>query len=291
MKTETADLKPLVRSIYDLQKLRIMMGNRVVQAFKTRIGQKPGMSEEELDENEQKVLASIRKEYKKITEGWAKFPRTGRSFKGTSVIHSFGELVLVHEWVELKEKEDSYFSMLRGVLKDYPIWTEFMEGVKGVGPAMAGVIISEMDPYKAEYPSSFWKYAGLDVAGDNRGRSRRKEHQVQVAYKNTDGIDAMKNSITFNPFLKTKLTGVLGPSFVKQKGSYYREIYDNYKNRIANMPAHEEKSLGHRNNMAIRYVVKRFLVDLHIKWREIEGLPVSEEYSIAKLGMVHKKAG
>jgi hypothetical protein len=42
--------------------------------------------------------------------------------------------------------------------------------------------------------------------------------------------------------------------------------------------------------MAVRYAVKRFLVDLHYKWRALEGLPVSEEYSVAKLGIIHKKA-
>jgi len=82
---------------------------------------------------------------------------------------------------------------------------------------------------------------------------------------------------------------VLGSSFVKTNGKY-REIYDNYKHRISNMPAHAEKSKGHINNMAIRYTVKRFLVDLYYNWRKLEGLPVADEYSEAKLKMVHGKA-
>ena len=82
---------------------------------------------------------------------------------------------------------------------------------------------------------------------------------------------------------------MLGSSFVKTQGPY-REVYDNYKNRIANMPAHAEKTKGHRNNMAIRYTVKRFLIDLYAAWRKLEGLPVAEEYSKAKLGIEHKVA-
>ena len=34
-------------------------------------------------------------------------------------------------------------------------------------------------------------------------------------------------------------------------------------------------------------MVKRFLVDLYINWRTLEGLPVVEEYAVAKLGMTH----
>ena len=38
----------------------------------------------------------------------------------------------------------------------------------------------------------------------------------------------------------------------------------------------------------MRYMVKRFLVDLHIKWRGLEGLEVTTEYSVGKLGIHHR---
>ncbi|MCP4149787.1 MAG: hypothetical protein GY757_18725 [bacterium] len=154
---------------------------------------------------------------------------------------------------------------------------------------MSGVIISEIDIGKALYPSSLWKYAGLDVAGDGQGRSRKKEHLVETEYTSKDGEQKMKKGITFNPFLKTKLVGVLGPAFLKAR-SPYAEIYGDYKNRLENNPKHLEKTKGHRHNMAIRYMVKRFLVDLHREWRALEGLSVSEEYSVAKLNMHHRQA-
>jgi hypothetical protein len=34
-------------------------------------------------------------------------------------------------------------------------------------------------------------------------------------------------------------------------------------------------------------MIKQFLVDLHIAWRTIEGLPVSLPYHEAKLGHLH----
>lgn len=42
--------------------------------------------------------------------------------------------------------------------------------------------------------------------------------------------------------------------------------------------------------MALRYMVKRFLVDLYKAWRALEGLPVIQEYSEAVLNMPHKQA-
>ena len=44
------------------------------------------------------------------------------------------------------------------------------------------------------------------------------------------------------------------------------------------------------HNMAVRYAVKRFLADLYVAWRTLEGLPVATEYSVGKLGIVHRVA-
>jgi len=191
--------------------------------------------------------------------------------------------------------ENKLLEGIANFLEEFPVWTEFMSGIKGLGRALAGVIISEFDIFKADTPSSFHKYAGYDVvfveneAGElvGEGRSRKKAHLVDTEYTDRDGKVQTRKSITFNPFLKTKLYN-LAVSFLKQKGrSPYADIYFDYKNRLEHAPAHKDKSLGHRHAMALRYSLKRFLIDLHIKWRELEGLPVTEEYAVAKLGLVH----
>ena len=128
------------------------------------------------------------------------------------------------------------------------------------------------------------------MAQNGAGRSRKKEHLEESEYTDKDGEVQKKMGITFNPFLKTKLVGVLGPSFLRAGDNPYRMIYDDYKHRIQNMPVHAEKTKGHIHNMAIRYMVKRFLADLYIAWRTVEGLPVADEYSVAKLHIHHKKA-
>tara|TARA_R100001086_G_scaffold36169_1_gene16307 strand:+ start:55 stop:915 length:861 start_codon:yes stop_codon:yes gene_type:complete len=286
MENQNAMLKAAVNGFYDLQKTRIQTGLRLVANFKVKIGQEPGETEQELDADAKLLLANLRVSYKKITDGITNM--TPRRFKADGLISTFSEFSLIQQYHDLVAAEEATLKQIKYAVKEFPIYTRFLEDVKGVGPTMAAVIISGFDITKAQYPSSLWKYAGLDVVNGD-GRSRKKEHLVDQTYTDKDGKVQTKKGISFNPFLKTKLIGVLGSSFVKTNGEY-RDIYDNYKNRISNMPAHAEKSKGHLNNMAIRYTVKRFLVDLHRRWRTIEGLPVPTEYSEGKLGMKHRAA-
>ena len=287
-KTNRNGLRAMTRGAYDIQKLRIEMGNRVVANWKAKRGQAPGEKEEEIDEDAKAILDSLRENYSRITDGMVKLPKL-KDFEGDEVISDYVELCLVDQYVKLLVRETEHFRQLETVLKDFPIWTEFLQGVRGCGPAMASVIVSEFDITKARYASSLWRYAGLDVAADGRGRSRRKEHLQEVEYTDKDGKPTTKQGITFNPWLKTKLVGVLGTCFLRSGGPY-REVYDAYKVRLENHAKYgltTDTSKLHRHNMAIRYMVKRFLADLYVAWRTLENLPVEQEYSEAKLGRTH----
>ena len=279
-------LKAAVNGLYSMQKTRIRVGNNIVANFKIKIGQEPSQSEDTLDADAKLLLSNLRVSYKKITDGVASM--TPRRFKQNGLISEYSEFSLVQQYFNLVDAEDTALKQITYSVKEFAIYRTFLEDVKGVGPTLAAVIISGFDIHKAEYPSSLHKYAGLDVVG-GKGRSRVKEHLVDSTYIDADGNEQTKKGISFNPFLKTKLIGVLGSSFVKTKGPY-RDIYDNYKHRITHMPAHSEKSKAHLNNMAIRYTVKRFLTDLYVAWRKLEGLPVADEYSKGKLGINHKVA-
>ncbi len=299
MPETTENLKTFVRGAYDLQKLRIQMGNRIVGNFKAKLGQSPGEKEEEIDAEGKAILVDLRQRFRKLTDGVKLFPKQA-AFVGDEVISTYTELYLLAQYVALETEKDRHFRRLGTILRDYPIFTEFLESVKGVGPAMAGVIISEFDISKARYPSSLWAYAGVDVAGDGMGRSRRKEHLRETSYTDRNGKPATKMGISFNPFLKTKLLRVLGSSFLRVGDSPYADLYRDYKHRleshvrygVANDGKKDDNdkaitSKGRRHNMAIRYMIKRFLVDLYKAWRPLEGLPVAPEYSEAKLGMKH----
>lgn len=283
-----SELKSLTRAAYDVQKLRIQTGLRVVANFKVKLGQQPGERESELDAEAKKILERLRMEHKLLTDGAKRF--SAIKFEENGIIDNLTSLALVDFYFSLKAREDDTFKRLGTVVSQHPLWDVFLKDVKGLGPAMAGVILSEIDIHKARYPSSLWAYAGLDVAGNGKGRSRKKEHQIDIEYADADGVVQTRKGITFNPFLKTKLIGVLGGCILKANDPTYRKIYDDYKHRLENHETYKDVSKGHRHNMATRYMIKRFLVDLYKAWRAMEGLPVAPEYQEAKLGHTHNAA-
>lgn len=329
-------MRSVIRGLYDLQKLRIMTGNRVVGNFKAKLGQKPSHSEDTLDPDSRELLAVLRakapritdtavfvgdssgatesagepveiddalgkeiitllvRRYQAVTDKRKTFPIKA-TFTGDPVISDYTELCMVGQYVDLLRHEQQHTRRLENMLADYPVWTGFLAEVRGVGPMMAAVIISEFDIHKAKYPSSLWRYAGLDVADDGKAQSMRAEHLVEVHYRDKNGQDATRMAITFNPWLRSKLIGVLGSSFIKQSADLcrYRRVYDDYKHRLEQhamygVEVHKIKGAkGHRHAMAIRYMVKMFLIDLYKAWRAMEGLPVHPPYHEAKLGLKH----
>ena len=321
MDDQRRSLRAQVRGAYDMQKLRIETGNRIVANFKARLGQQPGQKEEDIEPEARNQLAALRAAYRKITDAVGAFPRAS-GFKGNELISSYTELCLVAQYEELAAVEAQHFKRLGNAVKQFAIWDAFLNDVKGVGPAMGGVLLSELDVRdywvdergkrvadntlgarpRTLYVSSFWKYAGLDVGSDGRGRSKRKEHLVQVPYTDKDGKPAVRDGITYNPFLKTKLVEVLASCFLKvgAEGSPYAARYYDQKHRLESHAvygtANDEKkdddgrriaSPGRRHRDAIRRMIKQFLCDLYVAWRPIEGQTVHPPYDEAKLGIRH----
>jgi len=284
-------IRIIVRGAYDIQRLRIQMGNRIVAQFKAKLGQEPSHTEEDdLDKEAQDFLKELRTDYKKMMDGVKSIKLA--TFKASPLISTFTEFALLQQYLELEESEKRHFANLGKILMGYKIYTDFLEPIKGVGPAMAGVIISEIDIHKAKYPSSIHQYAGLGVEADGRGTSKRKEHLHKIAYTDKDGNPAERQGIRHNTFLKTKLMGVLAGSFLRAgvTDNPYRAIYDGYKNRLQNHPNWKERTKGNIHQASQRYMIKRFLCDLYNAWRKLEGLPVAPEYAEAKLGVRHGDA-
>jgi hypothetical protein len=281
-------LRALVRSFYDMQKLRIMAGNRLVANVRVRLGQEPGTLTEDMDQEAKDLLDRLAATYRRITDGLSRLDSRAivkALATADGVIADVFEFELTRYYLTMLRDEEELGRSIARLVAEFRIWKEFLEDVRGCGPITSAVVISELDPHKARHISSFWKYAGLDVS-EGKGRSRKAEHLVDVEYTTSDGEQATRKSITFNPFLKTKLVGVLASSFLRS-ASPYREYYDNYKTRLENRPDLAEESKGHRHNMAMRYMVKMFLKDLWLAWRVIEGLPVEPDYAEAKLGIRH----
>lgn len=63
-------IRNLVSSVYDIQKLRIATGNRIVQSFNIQMGQEPQTKQEDLEEETAKLIETLRSEYKRITDAY-----------------------------------------------------------------------------------------------------------------------------------------------------------------------------------------------------------------------------
>lgn len=297
------DLAVAVATAYDLQKLRIMTGNRLCASLRNKLGMKPSDAEEDQEAEVKSMLDQLRQDYDLMTEGVVAVTKPDGSlvaplrtqFKPVGCITTYGEFMLTQQYLALEAMEKDHFKKtLPSLLKGIPIYDLFLAHVKGVGPAMASIIVRYFDIHAGPKPSSFWKFAGLDVVNVQdkdgqwswEGRSRRKNHLVPRTYTDREGEEKQTVGVSFNPFVKTKLMGVLGPSFVKSN-SPYAQVYRDYKNRLQSDARHSDKTPKHKHNMALRQMVKIFLADLHTAWREIEGLPYVPTYEEAKLGHVH----
>lgn len=410
-------IKPIVKGLEDIQKIRIATGNRIAANFLRRHGgmapcentfafktveeleemspedqatyKAQAEAKEALKEQLEGALQKLKAEYMRITDAvvageaeyiLSKLPKP-KSFKPTELIGSYAELVLIDQYVKLLNNEKETSAMLEASMANIPLYRDYLKKVDGVGPKLAAVIISELDPHKAKYASSYWKYTGLDtvIVGkytksdgkegkigwldiceyysthdfnaamvyDGRdvefttiGRNRHKASQVYHEYISKEGKRETRLGISFNPYLKTKLVGVLSLSmlkatrvfvdgvkvtnadrvalakdngwaskrktpdmkevdaFLRTKGydvvrgeNRFSQVYRDYKHRIENSikPEHQGLTPAHIHAMALRYMIKEFLRELHIVSRHTEGLPIYQSYEQAKLGYSHKQ--
>jgi hypothetical protein len=300
-------IRNIVRTMYDLQRVRIALGGRIFALFCKRFNLE--FNDEDKKKKADKIIKEVRQSYyriidamnaallaknKKVTKSqlrdrkWLIKNLTILSFPQNEKIQSINEMIMVDQYEDMLETEKKHVEMLEVLLEAIPFYNKYFKNIRGVGPMMAGVLISEINIYKAKYSSSIHMYAGLDVVKDKdgigKGRTNKKEHLIKKKYINKDGEEKEKDSITYNPFLKTKLMGVLAGSFIRLDNIHYRKIYDDYKNRLQNRSELKDHSKLHINNMSKRYMIKQFLNDLHENWRKAENLPVYNPYEVEKLG-------
>lgn len=297
-------IRALVKLFYDLQKERIAIGNRIVSYFRLAAGLSPQEPDKpDLDPEEDALLQKVLLEYYAILDSYntqlessKSTPRIStfiKNFANKSYILSETEYVLCQLYADLVNSEERLRTRVEKEVQLHPMWDAFFSQVKGCGPLMSAVCLAYFDPYAARHCSSFWKYAGLDtvVSKDKDGKEvrqgRRAWHTEKRTYIDKDGNEGEKVSLAYNPFVKTKLVGVLGSCFVKSGGKY-RQIYDDYKFRLQQR-GDGSLTPGHIHAMANRYAVKMFLRDMWVAWRTLEGLPVSDPYEVVYLG--HKPHG
>ena len=267
-------IKTLVRSYYDYQNERLALDGRLEM-------KKDGSAKKDAKPSDEILLVSL--------------------YERRNGIREF-ELKLEKEMATEVHKHD--------------LWKTYLCNVKGIGEVLAAVIISEFDIYKAPHVSNLWSFAGV-ATGEKNGRKIVKTKNPE-SYNPRQGhvVDRKKNCVIveidekvridkktpgymrpYNQFLRDKLCGVLGGSFLKSN-SPYREFYDNMKHRLEsenwgtaskNPTDLKRPKAGHQHKAATRYMIKMFLKDLYVAWRTLEGLVVSEPYQKKYLGHDHEK--
>lgn len=383
-------LKSIVSSVYDFQKLRVMVGQRIFALYNQMLGNEPGTpiysrispgditkpiaeaagmqsmiaNENDLDDEEVsaklqkerqkkdsaciKIMDRICAEYQRITDRLvasrldtrllAEMTKAGividsdtfGTFESSAATKELDRIIkemqdetstiqdsimyfLVKEYITLLNSEKKLVKQFPTILDRFPIYKYFLKHVPGCGPQMAACIISKFNPHKANSAASFHMYAGLDVLPDGTGRTKAKSAMVDREYIAADGTIKIKKSLTYDPWIKSKLVGVLAPSIIMlDRKGVYRKIYDEYKNRLNNEPWRAEALVECMSkgavvyeangrpkmrpafpkirieNMSRRYMIKMFLIDLYVHWCVLEGIPVKTPYCEEKLGLQAK---
>jgi len=138
---------------------------------------------------------------------------------------------------------------------EYPIY-KHLSTVKGIGPGLAAKLIAMIDIERADTISSLWRFAGYAVINGERERPTKGE------------------KLHYNKRLKTTCY-LIATSFLRSN-SPYRRVYDEAK--VHYEATRPDWTKGHRHNAANRKMVKVFLSHLWLRWRQLEGLPVSRPY-------------
>lgn len=149
------------------------------------------------------------------------------------------------------------------------------------------------------------------LEGEGRGTKHAKGNLVD--YVDKDGNIKQKASLGYNPLLKSKLCGVLADCMIKaglraekdedgnpmvdedgnkvyviptEEENKYVRGYINYLNRLNQRTDIKNPTPMHKMNMAKRYMIKLFVEDLWLSWRELEGYEPTLSYREA---MLHQK--
>lgn len=201
----------------------------------------------------------------------------------------------------LKEVEKLLKHQIEMLLREEQIYVEWLQKIKGIGPCLASGLVanimvrfatvnsledcSELQKRYAmktkdkkhlipevrgikEFPtiSKLWAFCGLHVV---EGKAPKRKRGTKI---------------NWNPKMRV-LCWKIGKSFVMVGDFYkslYRQIKDSYLQREDLKQGKGWK--GHIDMMSRRKTVKIFLQHLWLRWRQMEGLPISEPYAIDKLG-------
>ena len=192
---------------------------------------------------------------------------------------------LLRYFVELKNTEDDLSRAVVPWVSRMPIYDQYLKHIKGIGPILSANLIAMLTPIdRFPKPSMLVAYAGL--AGQYYRMECANGHRIissSPKASNADGEGTvcgapivksvlekkvMKREAGYHVFMNARLKTTLfkvATSFEKMSAekSQYRAMYEAKKIEYA---SREGVTKAHARMMALRYVEKRFLVNLHVVW-------------------------
>ena len=188
---------------------------------------------------------------------------------------------------DAKQIEQDLTKRLESVVKQTPEWKKYFKGIKGIGPKMAAILISEIDPYKAETVSKIWQYAGLN-SSMVFGKKKDKDGNVVTTTDLVRGDRPTAGYILpYNKYLKMCVGGKIATQLLMAKNPKYVAIYEGAKNFYKTNPKWKDESDMHIHRAAVRKMLKQFLADYYAFVRPLYGLETRVPYAEEKMGIVH----
>ena len=217
------------------------------------------------------------------------------------------EIEVREEWVEKFQKnEKELLKDIKYVLEEIPVADDFMS-LKGVSIATSAKIMAHIDIYKASSISALWRYAGQGVSKywigpDSNGKMKVQAPLQGWKFKKNGDDEKVKVFVVaepkagwvvenrrdqlvsgylspFNANLKTACY-LMAQNLMRANSPYRFLVYDPAKEAYLA----RDWTAGRSHMAAQRKMIKIVLSHLWARWRVLEGLPIREPYSHAKLG-------
>ena len=141
----------------------------------------------------------------------------------------------------LQEDFELQTKLLQIEVEKHPVWEDYLKGIKGVGPAVAGGLIA--------------------------GIKRASRFNDKYALRHYAGMVAKKGNQKFNHQLKRALF-YFSEEVIKQNTPIWRKLYDGMKLFYSNK--HPDWSKGRINNYTKKFVQTKFLNELYGEMKIVE---------------------
>jgi len=259
---------------YDMQEVRKATKNRIRDVIRKKV---EGIDFDEVEEKKEEDNYEQKYTDEQLFEEWKKLKEEGKiTEEEFKYVNNSWEVANESEKIERK-----YKNQMMDYVKSEPIYTKFLQHVRGIGPVLSTNLIKNFgDCSNYDTVSALWKHTGNHVKNGKAPELRKGEE------------------IEYSPRLRT-LTWKISDCLMKSNKAIYRYIYDSEKKKqlareyekgklAEKYNGYDEEdtqlSKGHAHNRALRKMRKIFLAHFWAASRELAGLDTRESYVKEKLG-------